>query len=107
MNIILQYALITAAAFLVGGLLGVLAALWQRTTLEKLVEDTLKDDSKAFDFVRISGAIAVFVYLGGWVVAVFHDYMVMVNHATDFGLGLAAVLGAYAGSVVGHSFAKK
>lgn len=107
MNIILQFVAVGVGSVLVGAVLGAVITMANRDAVSKLINDTLKDDSQAWDFVRISGAMGVFTYLGAWDVAVAHDYMVIVNHATDFGLGLCGTLGAYAGSVVGHSWAKK
>ena len=107
MNIILQFLAVGMGSMAVGAVLGVAIARAKRDVVTKMVNDTLKDDGGAWDFVRMAGAMGVFTYLGAWDVAVFHDYTVIVTHATDFGLGLVGTLGAYAGSVVGHSFAKK
>lgn len=106
-DLIAQYLAIGGICAATGFAGGILVAIFERSAIAKLIQDTLKDDTQAWDFVRMAGAVGIATYLGGWDVAIFHDPMVMVTHATDFGLGMVATLGAYAGGVVGHSYAKK
>lgn len=72
----------------------------------KIVDDLLKDNDGAWDAVRIAGGLALIGGLSATIKAMWVDTS-FADHAVAYGLGIAGQLGAYAGSVVGHSFAKK
>ena len=72
----------------------------------KFIDDVLKDDSGAWDAVRIAGGAALVGGLSATLKAMWAD-TTFADHAVNYGLGIAGQLGAYAGAVVGHSWAKK
>lgn len=74
--------------------------------MSKLVDDTLKDDSGAWDTVRIVGGAALVGGLSATMKAMWTD-TAFADHVVAYGLGIAGQLGAYAGAVVGHAMAKK
>lgn len=71
----------------------------------KLVDDTLKDNTGAWDTVRMIAGPACAVATGITLVRMGLDDK-LADHALNWATGLGATWGSYAAAVVGHSYAK-